>query len=53
MVDAFTPPTRFTVGDAAVPPKSPANCIIPFILVVASGAFELVILAATKAVVAI
>ena len=25
MVDEFTPPTVFTVGDAAVPLKSPAN----------------------------
>ena len=25
MVDEFTPPTVFTVGDAAIPLKSPAN----------------------------
>ena len=26
-----------TVGKAAVPPKSPANCILPFVVIVASG----------------
>ena len=36
MVDEFTPPTVFTVGDAAVPLKSPANWIIPFAVVDAS-----------------
>jgi hypothetical protein len=25
MVDEFTPPTVLTVGDIAVPPRSPAN----------------------------
>ena len=36
IVDELTPPTLFTVGNAAVPPKSPANCTIPFAFVVAS-----------------
>ena len=31
-----TPPIESTSGAAAVPPKSPANCIFPFTLVVAS-----------------
>jgi hypothetical protein len=30
IVDDNTPPTLFTVGTAAVPPKSFVNCIIPF-----------------------
>ena len=37
IVDEFTPPTEFTVGDVAVPPKFPANCIKPFVVVDASG----------------
>ena len=41
-----------TIGAAAVPPKSPANCTIPLAIVVASVA-EFVILALTKAAVAI
>jgi hypothetical protein len=53
IVDEFTPPILFTVGNVAVPPKSLVNCMIPFELVVASGAVELIILAATNAVVAI
>ena len=52
-VDEFTPPILFTDGASAVPLKSPANFMTPFALVVASGADELVILAATNAVVAI
>ena len=36
MVDEFTPPTVFTVGEVAVPLKSPANWIIPFDVVDAS-----------------
>jgi hypothetical protein len=36
MVAEFTPPTVLTVGDVAVPLKSPANCIIPFAVVDAS-----------------
>ena len=36
IVDELTPPTVFTVGDVAVPLKSPANCIIPFVVVDAS-----------------
>ena len=30
IVEEFTPPTVFTLGTSAVPPKSPANSIIPF-----------------------
>jgi hypothetical protein len=52
IVDESTPPTLFTVGKSAVPPKSFANFNIPFTLAEASGAVELVILAATNAVVA-
>jgi hypothetical protein len=51
VVDA-TPPTVFTIGASAVPPKSPANFMTPLILVVASGANEFVMLAATNSVVA-
>jgi hypothetical protein len=29
IVEELTPPTVFTVGELAVPPKSPDNCIIP------------------------
>jgi hypothetical protein len=36
MVEEFTPPTVFTVGDVAVPLKSPANCMSPFAVVDAS-----------------
>ena len=53
IVDEFTPPTLFTVGKSAVPPKSFANFNLPFVVAVASGVASLVILAATKAVVAI
>ena len=52
IVEELIPPTVFTIGAAAVPPKSPANCTIPFAAVVASVA-EFVILALTKAAVAI
>ena len=44
IIVALTPPTLLTVGEAAVPPKSPANCILPLIVVVASGVAALVIL---------
>jgi hypothetical protein len=44
IVAALIPPTLLTVGEAAVPPKSPANCILPLIVVVASGVAALVIL---------
>jgi len=53
MVDELTPPTLFTVGKSAVPPKSFVNFKIPFTLADASGTDEFVILAFTKAVVAI
>ena len=52
IVEEFTPPTVFTVGDSAVPPKSPASFIIPLSVAVAPVA-ELDIWARTKAVVAI
>ena len=53
IVVEFTPPTLFTVGKSAVPPRSFANFNIPFTPFVASGVAELVIVAATNAVVAI
>ena len=37
IVVELTPPTLFTVGNAAVPPKSFVNCNLPFIVAVASG----------------
>ena len=52
IVAELTPPTLFTVGKSAVPPRSFANFNIPFKLVVASGTAALVMLAATNAVVA-
>ena len=52
IVDELTPPTLFTVGKSAVPPKSFDNFNFPLSVVVASGVDELVILAATNAVVA-
>ena len=52
IVTELTPPTLFTVGKSAVPPKSFANCNFPLTVLVASGVVELVILEATKAVVA-
>ena len=45
MVFELTPATEFTVGKAAVPPKSPANWILPFNNEVASGVeLELILL---------
>ena len=52
IVDEDTPPTLFTVGAAAVPPKSFANCILPFVVASASGVTLFVILANTNSVVA-
>ncbi|MFN6388498.1 MAG: hypothetical protein ACK4X2_09250, partial [Bacteroidota bacterium] len=52
-MDELTPPTLFTVGASAEPPKSLANCNLPFTNAVASGVIEPVTCAATKAVVAI
>ena len=41
-VEELTPPTLFTVGKSAVPPKSLASLMIPFAVVVASvAAFEI------------
>ena len=53
IVDELTPPTLFTVGASAEPPKSLVNCNLPFTNAVASGVIEPVTCAATKAVVAI
>jgi hypothetical protein len=38
IVEDKTPPTLFTTGTAAVPPKSFVNCIIPFAVEEASVA---------------
>ena len=48
-----TPPTLLTVGASADPPKSLVSLKIPFVVAVASDTDALVILALTKAVVAI
>jgi len=53
IVVELIPPTLFTVGRSAVPPKSFASLTTPFAVVVASCVAALVILAATNAVVAI
>ena len=53
IVEEPTPPTVFTLGRSPVPPKSPANCIIPFEFTDASGAALLATLESTKAAVAI
>ena len=37
IVDDTTPPTLFTVGKSAVPPKSLVNCNLPFVVAFASG----------------
>ena len=52
IVEELTPPTLFTVGASAVPPKSLANFIFPFNKEVASGTAAKVD-AVTNAVVAI
>ena len=51
IVVELEPPTVFTVGDVAIPPKSPANCTLPFTVLEASGVAALVV-DVTKAVVA-
>jgi len=53
MVDELTPPTELTVGNAAVPPKSFVNCILPFVEASASGVAAEVTKEDTNAVVAI
>ena len=53
IVDDNTPPTLFTVGNSAVPPKSLVNCNLPFTVAVASRVTEPDTFVATKAVVAI
>jgi hypothetical protein len=50
IVDELTPPTVFTVGKSAVPPKSFVNLIFPFTLAVASGVADAAIPEATPAV---
>ena len=52
MVEELTPPTVFTIGRSAVPPKSPASFIIPSVLADAFEAWLLVILESTNAAVA-
>ena len=52
IVDELKPPTLFTTGAVAVPPKSFANCILPFVVASASGVAAAVV-AVTNAVVAI
>ena len=47
------PPILFTKGDAADPPKSPANCSLPFVVTSASGVDKVPTSEETKAVVAI
>jgi hypothetical protein len=53
IVVELTPPTLFTVGKSAVPPKSFVNFNLPFVAASASGVIEPVTFEATKAVVAI
>ena len=53
IVNELTPPTLFTVGKSAVPPKSLVNFNLPFVRASASGVTEPVTCAFTKAVVAI
>ena len=37
IVAELTPPTEFTDGASAVPPKSLVNCTLPFVVASASG----------------
>ena len=53
IVDELTPPTMFTVGKSAVPPKSFVNLILPFTLAVASGVADPPTIDETNSVVAI
>ena len=53
IVDELTPPTVFTIGISAVPPKSFVNFNLPFTVELASATDALVTKLATKAVVAI
>jgi len=53
IVDELTPPTLFTTGKSAVPPKSFANFNLPFVVASASGVTLPSTCALTKAVVAI
>ena len=51
IVEELDPPTLLTVGEVAMPPKSPANCILPLTVGEASGVAALVV-AFTNSVVA-
>jgi len=51
IVDELKPPTLFTTGAVAIPPKSFDNCTLPFTVVDASGVAA-VVAAVTNAVVA-
>ena len=53
IVEELTPPTLFTVGASAEPPKSFVNCNLPFTNAVASGVIEPATKPATNSVVAI
>jgi len=53
IVEELTPPTLFTTGASAVPPKSFDNCTFPFTVALASATEALVTNEATNAVVAI
>jgi len=53
MVEELTPPTLFTTGASAVPPKSFDNCNFPFTVALASATEAFVTNEATNAVVAI
>ena len=53
IVDEITPPTLFTVGKSAVPPKSFVNLSLPLTVELASATEAFVTKFATKAVVAI
>ena len=52
IVDEITPPTLFTVGKSAVPPKSFVNLSLPFVVASASGVYEPPTMVETNAVVA-
>ena len=52
IVDELTPPTLFTVGKSAVPPKSFVNLSLPLLVASASGVYEPPTKVETNAVVA-
>jgi hypothetical protein len=53
IVEELTPPTLFTIGALAVPPKSFVNLILPLVVASASGVTEPPSKEDTNAVVAI